>query len=151
MQLADDQFQALAQAVAVVETQPVLDHDRREPRVRTNGGLTVYPWGRPDERRHVQVRDLSRGGMGVLHTCRAGLDDLFVAELAQGEGRDIIAMLCTVAYWEPLKEDLYAIGMQFQRPLAVAETDAQRNIIPAAAPGIIARIGMMFQPWRVAS
>ena len=63
----------------------------------------------------VPLRDVSPGGVGFLHCNRIGLDEQFVLLLPSEEGE--VAVLCGVAYWQPLGENVFAIGAKFTRVL----------------------------------
>jgi hypothetical protein len=63
----------------------------------------------------VPLRDVSPGGVGFLHVNRIGLDEQFVLLLPSEDGE--VAVLCGVAYWQPLGENLFAIGAKFNRVL----------------------------------
>ena len=95
------------------------DQRRREPRVGVRTRVTLIPLtdsdGLPSAPLAVPVRDLSAGGIGFLHTQKVGLDPQFVALLPQG--RDSVAVLCQVAYYQPLAERLFAVGAKFVRVL----------------------------------
>lgn len=98
---------------------PAGDQRRREPRVGLRGRVTLIPLtdsdGLSGSPLAVPVRDLSAGGIGFLHTQRVGLDTQFVALLPQGG--DSLAVLCQVAYYQPLAERLFAVGAKFVRVL----------------------------------
>jgi hypothetical protein len=64
----------------------------------------------------VAVRDLSPGGFGFLHRRKIDLDEQFVVMLPAGPGASV-AVLCSVAYWQPVAEGVYAVGARFQRVL----------------------------------
>jgi hypothetical protein len=92
---------------------------RREPRVSVSARAraTVIPLSdtlaaAPFE---VSVQDLSAGGIGFLHTDRIRLDEQFVVLLPGGG--DSVAVLCQVAYYQPLPNRLYAVGAEFVRVL----------------------------------
>jgi hypothetical protein len=63
----------------------------------------------------VPLRDDSPAGVGFLHCNRLGLDEQFVLLLPSEDGE--VAILCGVAYWQPLGENLFAIGAKFNRVL----------------------------------
>jgi hypothetical protein len=100
---------------------------RREPRVGVRSRVTIIPLTDsvamgPFE---VPVRDLSAGGIGFLHRDKIALDEQFVVLLP--DGRDVLAMLCQVAYYQPLSDHSYAVGAKFVRVLRQ----------PAAADGAL--------------
>jgi hypothetical protein len=63
------------------------------------------------------VRDVSRGGFKFLHDHQVPLGEQFAMVLSESAGRPIV-ILCTVAYYQPLAEDLFAIGARFCRVLS---------------------------------
>src|SRR4051812_23672980 len=107
---------------------------RREPRVGVRAPVTLIPLttdaGLGAAPVAVSVRDLSAGGMGFLHASRVGLDAQFVALLPHGE--DSVAVLCEVAYYQPLGERLFAVGAKFVRVLRqpAGETAAPALALP---------------------
>jgi hypothetical protein len=68
----------------------------------------------------VPLRDVSPGGVGFLHCNRISLDEQFVLLLPAEDGE--VAVLCGVAYWQPLGENLFAIGAKFNRVLRQGST-----------------------------
>src|SRR4051812_26382002 len=85
---------------------------RREPRVGVRASVTLIPltedFGPGANPLAVAVRDLSAGGIGFLHSSKVGLDAQFVALLPHGT--ESLAVLCQVAYYQPLGERLFAVG-----------------------------------------
>lgn len=63
----------------------------------------------------VSLRDVSPGGVGFLHVARIPLDEQFVLLLPSQDGD--IAVLCAVAYWQPMAKGVFAIGARFTRVL----------------------------------
>jgi hypothetical protein len=114
---------------------------RREPRVGVRAQVTVIPLtdsfaAAPFE---VPVRDLSAGGIGFIHTSKIGLDEQFVVLLP--EGRQSVAVLCQVAYYQPLADGVYGVGARFLRVLrqpAAADADAVLPL-PTPEPAVIRR------------
>jgi hypothetical protein len=113
---------------------------RREPRVGVRADVTIIPLtdhltSAPFE---VPLRDLSSGGVGFLYPGRMGLDEQFVVLLP--EGRESVAVLCQVAYYQPLAEGVYGVGAKFVRVLRQpAEADADANAalpLPTQEPGV---------------
>jgi hypothetical protein len=92
---------------------------RREPRVGVRARATLIPLtvdaGLGATPLAVPVRDLSTGGVGFLHAAKVNLDAQFVALLPHGE--DSVAVLCQVAYYQPLGERLFSVGARFVRVL----------------------------------
>ena len=92
---------------------------RREPRVGVRANVTLIPLTDGDglgaTPRAVPVRDISPGGLGFLHAGKVGLDAQFVALLPHGE--ESVAVLCRVAYYQPMAERLFSVGATFVRVL----------------------------------
>jgi hypothetical protein len=110
--------------VASLSPASAAGEQRREPRVGVRARVTIIPLTDrgPFE---VPVRDLSTGGIGFLSRDKVALDEQFVVLLP--DGRDMLAMLCQVAYYQPLSDHSYAIGAKFVRVLRQ----------PAAATGAL--------------
>lgn len=90
---------------------------RREPRVGADARVTIIPLtdrlaSAPFD---VALRDLSPGGIGFVHRDRVNLDEQFVVLLPHG--RESAAVLCQVAYYQPVAKDSYSIGARFVRVL----------------------------------
>ena len=96
--------------------------NRREPRVRLGGAIKLIP--APDaltEPVEVQLRDLSASGIGFLYPEKMQLDGQVVALLPTRSGVPV-AILCTIAYYEPLGENLFGIGAKFTAIVDLPET-----------------------------
>ena len=90
---------------------------RRGPRVGLRARATLIPLTdtiglAPFD---VTVRDFSAGGIGFIHRDRIALDGQFVALLPGGP--DALAVLCQVAYYQPLPGHGFAVGAKFVRVL----------------------------------
>jgi hypothetical protein len=104
---------------------------RREPRVGVRSRVTIIPLTDsvamgPFE---VPVRDFSAGGIGFLHRDKIALDEQFVVLLP--DGRDVLAMLCQVAYYQPLSDHSYAVGAKFVRVLREPAAADGALVLPA--------------------
>ena len=150
MNLPDDLFERITDSITSVVDGEDDGHpgDRRAPRLKSQAHITVFPWTHPDdEMLSVRIRDLSQGGIGILHTRRILLDEQFVVALPSGNDGQSTLVLCTVAYWEPLGEDVVAIGARFERIVEETEIVALRREVVAETPigarenaGIMSRI-----------
>jgi hypothetical protein len=69
------------------------------------------------------IRNVSRGGFGFLHERQIPLGEQFAMVLPEASGRPPLVILCTVAYWQPLAEDLFSIGARFCRVLRAGTTN----------------------------
>jgi hypothetical protein len=107
---------------------------RQEPRVGVRAGATIIPLtdrlaAAPFE---VPVRDLSSGGIRFQHGRRIALDEQFVVLLPQG--RESVAVLCQVAYYQPLSDGVYAVGAKFVRILRQPAAEADAVPLPTSIP-----------------
>lgn len=125
---------------------------RQRPRVGVKGRVTVIPFNDslgllPFT---VAVRDLGPGGLGFLYGKKIALDEQFVVLLpVAGDGP--LAVLCTVAYWQPLAENLYAIGAKFTRVLRQGAGVEPTHDRPAVAPAQVFAPGDALRGRRAAS
>ncbi|HLL90757.1 MAG TPA: PilZ domain-containing protein, partial [Tepidisphaeraceae bacterium] len=94
--------------------------ERRAQRVKLRTHVTLLVRGTDAagdvQAVNVQVKDLSPGGIGILRSQRMNLDEPFIVQLPRPDGSGV-PMLCAVAYWEPLAENLYGVGARFIRSL----------------------------------
>lgn len=63
----------------------------------------------------LELRNVSPGGVKFIFPNRIGLDEQFVLMLPSQEGP--VAILCGVAYWQPVAPGEFAIGAKFARVL----------------------------------
>jgi hypothetical protein len=107
---------------------------RREPRVGVRSRITLIPLthgaGLGATPIRVPVRDLSAGGIGFLHSAKVDLDAQFVALLPHG--RDSVAVLCQVAFYQPLGERSFAVGAKFVRVLRQPALESGRAVLTSA-------------------
>jgi hypothetical protein len=130
-----DAPESLVQAAAAPQG---ADPRRRDRRVAVRARVTLIPLTAdatlgpgPVE---VPLRDLSAGGIGFLHTAKVQLDEHFVALLPDGSGGNPVAVLCQVAYYQPLGERVFAVGAEFRRVLRQpAPQDASPTILAYSA------------------
>ncbi len=156
MDLTPELFDQVLTATAA--TVPAADAagpaERRSPRVKVAAPLAVCGWDDPMSVLSLKVRDLSAGGVGLLHRERMSLDEQVVVRLPTAGGESL-AVLGRVVYWEPLKPDLYAIGVHFDRVVPEAELAARAAEVDgptAEAAGVVGRITQAFSwTWRRAS
>ena len=127
MQLAAPLFEQIVAALHAPEggSTPHADkaspERRRETRVGVDARVTLIPLTGNDTLAPgplaVPLRDLSPGGIRFLHYSPVSLDEQFVALLPHAAGDDSVAVLCQVAYYQPLAERLFAVGARFVRVL----------------------------------
>lgn len=139
MNLPADIFEHMLASIAVLgEAKPRQD-ERRAPRTKLSTQLQMTPWEDPEAAHSVRVHDLSMGGIGIFHSTRLRLDEQFVVRLPGGEAGSSLWM-CDVIYWEPLAEDMFAIGAKFNRPISEAELSQHKADADRRHNGVLARI-----------
>ena len=127
MKLSDELFQQVVESLGAgdattlpnVTLSPAEGEQRRGRRFAAESGTRVrlipltdsFAPGALD----VALRDVSPGGAGFLYHGRIPLDEQFVLVLPSSEGE--VAILCGVAYWQPVAKGLFAIGAKFTRVL----------------------------------
>jgi hypothetical protein len=154
MNLSPQRYQEITESINVVGQDEPREADRRAPRVKLSSQLRVTLWADPSQQLSVRVRDMSQGGIGLFHSQRIGLDEQIVIHFPQEDDREIL-MLCTVIYWEPLAENLYGIGVQFDREIEQNEIEQRSNQTVRRQSheiGVMARMTQAFaRTWRIAS
>ncbi|HET6251312.1 MAG TPA: hypothetical protein VFE47_26750 [Tepidisphaeraceae bacterium] len=118
MDLSAEQF---IQIVTAPPAQPTADEtpdQRRTPRTGLRTRAAIIPLG---ENAHpaaitIEVRDLSASGIGFLHEQKMALDEQFALVLPRTNDTPSV-VLCSVAFWQPLARDLFAVGARFRRVL----------------------------------
>jgi hypothetical protein len=125
MNLSDELFEQIVASLAAggVTTLPDItlesDDKRRGKRFSADPGTTVRLIPLTDALSpgpvDVALRDVAPGGARFLFPARVGLDEQFVLVLPSEEGQ--VAILCGVAYWQPVGPDVFAIGAKFNRVL----------------------------------
>jgi hypothetical protein len=143
MKLAADIFEKITSSVAVTGRDEARPADRRAQRVRLGSQLAVYRWDQPAETISAQVRDMSIGGVGVIHTERVALDERLVIRFPMPAGQSVL-VAGIVVYWEPLADGTFAIGVQFERMVTEQEWAAHAQA-PVVSAGVIGRITHAFQ------
>jgi len=146
MNLPDDLYRQITEAITVVGEDNAADPgDRRSPRVKLCTQVSLYPWTSPADSFSVRIRDLSTGGIGILHTQRLPLDSQFVVRLPRAGSNGPLLLLYTVVFWEPLAENLVTIGARFERVIAESELTAQQRAMSTpTSMGVLARLSNAF-------
>ena len=114
----------------VVESpEPVADiraerEQRRAPRTKLKLHATLMPFSErfASDNLIAPLRDLSSGGFSFLSDRSLPLGEQFAMLLPEDASGRPIVVLCTVAYWQPLDEQLFAIGARFCRVLREGES-----------------------------
>src|SRR5947209_11978540 len=147
MNLPDDLYRQITEAITVVdEDDAAQPGDRRSPRVKLCTQVSLYPWTSPADSFSVRIRDLSAGGIGILHSQRLPLDSQFVVRLPRAGASGPLLLLYTVVFSEPLSENLTTIGARFERVVAESELAAPQRAVspPSSSMGIMARLSSAF-------
>ncbi|HWE92993.1 MAG TPA: PilZ domain-containing protein [Tepidisphaeraceae bacterium] len=118
MDLSAEQFAQIVTSLGIEPQEGVGSDERRRPRAEFDARASLIPLS--DQTNpgavSVKVRDLSPSGIGFLHDRQMVLDEQF-ALLLPRDGDTPAVVLCTVAFWQPLARDLFAIGARFTRIL----------------------------------
>ena len=125
MNLSDELFDSIVTSLAAgaSTTLPSValppTEQRKSRRVTADPGTTVRLIPLTDALApgavDVTLRDVAPGGAGFLFPKRVTLDEQFVLLLPSEHGD--VAILCGVAYWQPVAESVFAIGAKFNRVL----------------------------------
>ncbi len=137
MKLSSDLLAEITESVTIVGRDEPREADRRAPRVRLSSHLLGFNWADPSKPFSLRVRDVSEGGAGILHHERIALDEKLVIRFPR-HGDKYLLVMGTVVYWEPLAENLYTVGVQFDHVVESAELDARTR----EQTGISAQGGM---------
>jgi hypothetical protein len=154
MDLSPELYEHITASINVLGQDMPREADRRSPRLRLSSQLSIAMWSEPASPISVRVRDLSQGGIGLFHSERIALDERVLVRLPVKDDQTV-AVLGTVVYWEPLAENLYGIGVQFDRVIDETEISQQSDGNTREQShqiGMVARITQAFaRTWRVAS
>lgn len=122
MELTAPLFRQIVEAPAPAPGEPARTEQRRTPRTRLTTHAALMPFSDRFALEPIiaPVRDISRGGFRFLHDAQVPLGEQFALVLPEANGRPIV-ILCTVTYWQPIAEELFAIGARFCRVLREGE------------------------------
>ena len=139
--LSDELFEQIVTTLAaggetnLPSVAPPRDEQRKAKRAAVDRGTTVRLIPLTDSMApgpvDVTLRDIAPGGAGFLYPVRVGLDEQFVLLLPSPDGD--VAVLCGVAYWQPLGPECFAIGAKFNRVLRQG-SEQPTPFKPADAP-----------------
>jgi PilZ domain len=138
MNLPDELFKQITESITIVGETESLPGDRRAPRLKLQTHVPVFPWSSPVDAMSVRIRDLSVGGIGILHSQRMALDSQFVVRMPTAADQHAL-LVYTVVYWEPLAENLIAIGAEFERVISESQLTMRQQEVTQESSGIIAR------------
>lgn len=124
LELTAESLRRMVETPAVQSADVARRDQRRTPRTRANLQAALMPFSDRFALETIvaPVRDISRGGFAFLHEHQVPLGEQFALVLPEQDGPPLV-ILCTVAHWQPLAEDLFAIGARFCRVLRAGQTD----------------------------
>jgi hypothetical protein len=142
MKLSSDLLAEITESVTIVGRDEPREADRRSPRVRLSSHLVGFNWADASKPFGIRVHNLSEGGVGILNNERIALDEKLVIRFPRAKNQHLL-VLGTVVFWEPLAENLYAIGVQFDRVIEQAELESQS--VPQSEQGnVFSRLTQVF-------
>ena len=154
MNLSPELYQEITNSISVVSQDQPREADRRAPRVRLSNHLSIALWSEPLAPLSMRIRDLSQGGIGIFSSERIGLDEKVVIRFPRANNQNVW-VLGTVVYWEPLAQDLFGLGVQFDRLVEDRELANQSDInarLQSQQVGVVTRLTQaLARTWRVAS
>jgi hypothetical protein len=124
MLLTSELFKKIVSPEVAQPEQAAQSDRRRSPRTQFEFDATLMPFSErfASENLEVPVRDISRGGFRFLHDRPLPLGEQFALLLPESTGRPLV-ICCVVAYWQPVGENLFAIGARFCRVLRERQAD----------------------------
>jgi hypothetical protein len=133
MRLSAEIFQ---QIVDALRSDRKSDRDKRlEPRVGMAGEATLVSRredGRPVSAR-VRVRDVSRSGIGIIHSRRFAQGQPLIIQLQSTTG-DPIWLVCVAAYSRRFETDRYSVGVRIQQVVHADEVNRLTAELGNSAP-----------------
>lgn len=124
LELTAESFRQMVETPAAPARNAERHDQRRTPRTRASLQAALMPFSDRFALETIvaPVRDISRGGFSFLHERQVPLGEQFALVLPEQAGPPLV-ILCTVAHWQPLAQDLFAIGARFCRVLREGRTD----------------------------
>ena len=115
------------------------DAKRKYPRVGFSGRMTIVPLPPAKNRKPVLVvvRDLSAGGIGILHTEAFKAGQQFTLYMKSQNTGKTSTILCTVRWSRSVGSNLHEIGAQFENrePAQAAPTQPAEEPKPKSKDG----------------
>jgi hypothetical protein len=111
---------------------------RRNPRVAVRYTVKIIPYinGALSQPIRVWTRDISSGGIGLIHSNPMEVGAKFIIQLPRDNGKALL-LLCTVRNCQVVSDDLFGIGASFAEVAganpAVGESDSNRRALAAAS------------------
>ena len=109
---------------------------RKDPRVGLSGRMIIIPLPPAVNRKPVTVavRDLSAGGIGILHNEAFKEGQQFNLLLKYENNAETRLILCTVRRSQPVGADRYVIGASFEKEKSPPAKPAKPSEKPEAKP-----------------
>lgn len=132
MKLEENRFNEIVAALRLADKERDWNERRAYPRVPLQKCMAIIPYraGNTGESADVWVRDISMGGIGLVHMKSMESGEEFLIRLPQLIGHAL--MLCRVSYCAPLigesSSGLFGIGARFISVFSETETV---NKVPA--------------------
>ena len=111
---------------------------RRNPRVAVRYTVKIIPYinGALGQPLRVWTRDISSGGIGLIHSSPMDVGTRFIIQLPRESGKSLL-LLCTVRNCTMVSDELFGIGSSFAEIAgatpSVAESEANRRAVAASA------------------
>ncbi len=111
---------------------------RRNPRVAVRYTVKIIPYisGALGQPLRVWTRDISSGGIGLIHSSPMEVGTRFIIQLPRESGKSLL-LLCTVRNCTMVSDELFGIGASFAEVAganpAIGESDANRRALAAAS------------------
>ena len=112
VQLSAEIFERIVDALEVDLPERTTAEKRQEPRTAVHGSVSVVPPGGGPPLR-VEVRDISRHGIGILSKRKMAAGEEFVLLVAGDAGA--VGVIFSVAHCRAVSPDQYAIGARVVR------------------------------------
>ena len=129
MNLEERTFNEIVTALRLADKERDWNERRAYPRVPMQKCMAIIPYraGATGEAADVWVRDISIGGIGLVHYREMEPDEEFLIRLPQLTG--FASMLCRVSYCTALSGEtckgLYGIGARFVRVMPGQQQDTE--------------------------
>ena len=119
--LPDPMLERILGALKASEAENGGAERRVTPRIPMHNCMAIIPFreGVESERINVWIRDISAGGVGLVHGQKMHVGDRFLLEIKPvGQLQHSIHLVCSVVYCEQLSPHLFTIGGRFKRVVA---------------------------------
>ena len=114
MNLETEVFTGIVAAMRLRAGSHMWEERRMLGRIPMQKCMAIIPYkaGVAGEAVNVWVRDLSAGGIGLIHSQRMEAGEQFVVRLPRADGSEV-PLVCVVAHCSTLAPELHSIGARF--------------------------------------